>query len=202
MQSSKKWQKITRLKYWTILKQNYFQLACSIIIIFTLPKVSLIPSNFTFCNKCLSIFSHLGSILIIIMFFNVFILHQPFLLQKDQNWYQESWLGLIQNYEGSTTSPNFWSFFIKHFDLRFRCPAGVNESNINAAYNIQSKTLSWLLLDVIFAATSFNPPGIRDHEQTCVSMDFRAWTQGHQFVRWNATGGAHILQVHFGYFRK
>ena len=113
------WQKITWLKYWTIPKRNYFQLACSIIIIFTLPKVSLIPSNFTFCNKCLSIFSHLGSILIIIMFFDVFILHQPFLLQKDQNWYQESWLGLVQNYEGSATSPNFWSFFIKHFDLRY-----------------------------------------------------------------------------------
>ena len=32
------------------------------------------------------------------------------------------------------------------------------ESGINTAQNIQSKTLSWLL-DVIFAATSFNPPG-------------------------------------------
>ena len=92
------------------------------------------------------------------MFFDVFILHQPFLLQKDQNWYQESWLGLVQNYEGSATSPNFWSFFIKHFDLRFRCPAGVINievvSMLHKTFN--QKTLSWLL-DVIFAATSFNP---------------------------------------------
>ena len=87
-----------------------------------------------------------------------------FLLQKDHNWYQEAWLGLIQNYEGSTTSPNFWSFFINHFDLRFRCPAGVNYievvSMLHKTFN--QKTLSWLL-DVIFAATSFNPP--RGHFQ-------------------------------------
>ena len=31
-------------------------------------------------------------------------------------------------------------------------------NGINAAQNLKSKTLSWLL-DVIFAATSFNPPG-------------------------------------------
>jgi len=65
-----------------------------------------------------------------------------------------------QNYEGSTASPNFWSFFIKHFDLRFICPAGVIYievvSMLHKTFN--QKTLSWLL-DVIFAATSFNPPG-------------------------------------------
>ena len=45
-QGSDKWQKITWIKYWIIPKRNYFQVACSILII-DLPKVSLIP-NFHF----------------------------------------------------------------------------------------------------------------------------------------------------------
>ena len=108
-----------------------------------------------------------------------------FLLQKDQNWYQEAWLGLIQNYEGSTTSPNFWSFFINHFDLRFRCPAGVNYievvSMLHKTFN--QKTLSWLL-DIIFAATSFNPPGAI-FKQAVINDKKCAWYKYRQIPKRN-----------------
>ena len=124
----------------------------------SLPKVSFIPKHqFSVISASVS-----SSISVASSFLSCSIMSSisSFLLQKDQNWYQEAWLGLIQNYEGSTTSPNFWSFFIKHFDLRFRCPAGVINievvSMLHKTFN--QKTLSWLL-DVIFAATSFNPPG-------------------------------------------
>ena len=114
--------KCTWYKYRQVPKRNYFPLACSILIL-SLPKVSFIPKHqFSVISASVS-----SSISVASSFLSCSIMSSisSFLLQKDQNWYQEAWLGLIQNYEGSTTSPNFWSFFINHFDLRFRCPARV-----------------------------------------------------------------------------
>ena len=139
--SSNKWQKITWFKYRQIPKRNYFLLACSILII-SLPKVSLIPRHqFSVISASISSFISVASSFSSCSFMSSF---SSLLLQKDQNWYQESWLGLIQNYEGSTTSPNFWRFFINHFDLEFRCPAGVIYIEV---VSMLHKTKSKLFLD-------------------------------------------------------
>jgi len=45
--------KLQWLIYRKIPKRNYIQVACSILINNSLPQVSLIPSFFIFCNKCL-----------------------------------------------------------------------------------------------------------------------------------------------------
>ena len=122
-----------------IPKRNCFQVACSILISHSLPQVSLIPSIFTFCIKCL---------LYLISFWHPPKLHHDHHCLPSHHSFSPQGSKMIPRVLDRVIWVKFKvvqpvqtcreSFF---FDLEFGCPAGVRHFQmVSMLHKTKSKT--------------------------------------------------------------